>query len=122
MRKKSILFICLLKHLHFYQSARNRCIDTSMFEKNFQTIWLARLNGWIFHDGNDLKWIANNVDTTGWKRLSPTAISMKDADKNGRAEGWYRLQFKLIAVFKCASLHFTLRDGWQWIFTLMAGT
>jgi two-component system, NtrC family, sensor kinase len=69
-------------------------LSTSMFDKTTERILLAEKDGWIFKQGNDTVWAKQNIDITGWKKLKPTEISAKLADKNGRAEGWFRIKIK----------------------------
>src|SRR6185312_12014487 len=69
-------------------------LSTSMFDKTTERILLATKDGWIFKQGNDTGWAKKDVDITGWKKLKPTEISAKLADKNGRAEGWFRIKIK----------------------------
>ena len=71
-----------------------------MFDKYFQTISLTRLSGWIFKHGNDTNWSKNEIDTTGWVKLNPAQLTVKNADKNGRLEGWLRMRFKLDSSFE----------------------
>ena len=69
-------------------------LSTSMFDKTTERILLATKDGWIFKQGNDTGLAKKELDVTGWKKLKPTEISAKLADKNGRAEGWFRLKIK----------------------------
>ena len=69
-------------------------LSTSMFDKTTERILLATKDGWIFKQGNDTGWAKKELDVTGWKKLKPTEISAKLADKNGRAEGWFRIKIK----------------------------
>jgi len=71
-----------------------------MFDVNFQTIALTGFNGWIFKAGNDTAWANNDIDTKGWIKFNPTQLTVKNADKNGRVEGWFRLKFRLDSSFK----------------------
>jgi signal transduction histidine kinase len=65
-----------------------------MFDQR-QLILLAPLEGWVFKRGNDPTWAGEGIPTTDWIKFKPTELSSKLADKNGRAEGWFRLRFKL---------------------------
>ena len=71
-----------------------------MFDKYFQTIPLTGLSGWIFKQGNDINWSKNEIDTNGWRKLNPAQLSAKNADKDGRLEGWLRIRFKLDSSFE----------------------
>src|SRR5262245_23327339 len=70
-------------------------LSTSMFDKYFQTIPLARMNGWIFKQGNDTNWAISEIDIAGWIKLNPTQLTVKNVDRSGRLEGWLRMRFKL---------------------------
>ncbi len=71
-----------------------------MFDKYFQTISLTGLSGWIFKQGNDTNWSKIEIDTTGWVKLNPAQLTAKNADKNGKLEGWLRMRFKLDSSFE----------------------
>src|SRR6185312_10424653 len=75
-------------------------LSTNMFDKTNQEILLAAKDGWIFKQGNDTAWAKKDLDITGWKKLKPTEISAKLADKNGRAEGWFRIKIKPDSSFR----------------------
>lgn len=99
MRSKLFCLILFLLALSFCEAQKTVVLDTSMFDKNYQTIFLGGLDGWIFHEGNDLHWAAKNVDTTGWEKYTAKALFLKNTDHNGRAEGWFRLRFSLDSSF-----------------------
>ena len=94
----SILFLCISNFCKAQDSTI--VLDTSMFDVNFQTIALTRFNGWIFKEGNDTGWAKDDIDTKGWIKLNPTDLTVKNADKNGRMEGWFRLKFRLDSSFR----------------------
>ena len=62
-----------------------------MFDTNVDQFYLTRTDGWIFKQGNDTAWAKKDIDITGWKKLKPTELSAKYADKNGKAECWFRI-------------------------------
>ena len=94
----SILFLCIINLCKAQGSAI--VLDTSMFDINFQTISLTGLNGWIFKEGNDINWANSNIDTNGWIKMDPPGLTIKNADKNGKVEGWFRLKFRLDSSFR----------------------
>jgi signal transduction histidine kinase len=79
-----------------------------MFDKTSQQILLAPRDGWIFKQGNDTAWAKKDLDISGWKKLKPTEISAKLADKNGRAEGWFRIKIKPDSSFRKESFGFSI--------------
>jgi signal transduction histidine kinase len=60
---------------------------------------IVKADGWLFKQGSDTAWARKDVNTIGWQKLSPAKLSVKYADKNGRAEGWFRLKFKIGSLF-----------------------
>ncbi len=70
-------------------------LSTSMIDKSYNVINLGDLNGWIFKQGNDTGLERISIDTTGWKKLKPSELSSKYADKNGRIECWFRINIQL---------------------------
>jgi len=93
-----LVLSCVIK----FGTAQNttEVLDTSMFDKYFQTIPLTGLNGWIFKQGNDTNWSKNEIDTTGWIKMNPPQLKARNADKDGRLEGWFRMKFKLDSSFE----------------------
>lgn len=60
-----------------------------------QEIQLAQLDGWQFKAGNDARWAQKDLDLSGWTPLKPMDLTTRNANENGRAEGWFRLEVKL---------------------------
>ncbi|MGZ3823169.1 MAG: hypothetical protein ACXVB6_21420, partial [Mucilaginibacter sp.] len=70
-------------------------IKPTMFDKVSDQLYLSALSGWIFKQGNDTAWARKDIDIGGWKKLKPTDLSAKYADKNGKAECWFRIKVKI---------------------------
>ena len=101
MRSKPFCLILLLCIINFCKAQDSTIVlDTSMFDMNFQTIALTGFNGWIFKDGNDTTRANIDLDTKGWIKFNPVELSIKNADNNGKVEGWFRLKFRLDSSFK----------------------
>lgn len=101
MKTKLLSLFILLHTIHFCKAQDSTVVlDTSMFNKYAQTIPLTSLNGWIYKQGNDTNWSKNKINTTGWVKLNPLQLTAKDADKEGKLEGWLRMKFKLDNSFK----------------------
>ena len=101
MRSKPFCLILLLCIINFCKAQDSTIVlDTSMFDMNFQTIALTGFNGWIFKDGNDTTRANIDMDTKGWIKFNPVELSIKNADNNGKVEGWFRLKFRLDSSFK----------------------
>jgi len=64
-----------------------------------QQLQIAKLDGWIFHEGSDNSWSQTDIDLRGWKSLKPTQLTSAFEDKKGRVEGWFRIKFILDAAF-----------------------
>jgi len=75
-------------------------LSASMFDKYFQIIPLTATDGWIFKEGNDTNWARKDISTNDWKKFNPTELTIKKADKNGIAEGWFRIRFRLDSSFQ----------------------
>ena len=94
----SILFLLLISFCRAQDSTV--VLSASMFDKYFQIIPLTATDGWIFKEGNDTNWAKKDISTAGWKKLNPTELSIKNADKNGKAEGWFRIRLRLDSSFQ----------------------
>ena len=94
----SVLFLLLLSFCKSQDSTV--VLNTSMFDANFQSIYLSAKDGWIFKEGNDTNWARKDISTTGWKKFNPTQLTIENADKNGRVEGWFRIRFRLDSSFQ----------------------
>jgi len=94
----SILFLSLLSFCIAQDSTV--VLSASMFDKYFQMIPLTAKDGWIFKEGNDTNWAKQNISTSDWKKFNPTQLTIKNADKNGKAEGWFRMRFRLDSSFE----------------------
>jgi signal transduction histidine kinase len=73
--------------------------STSQFETH-QRLFLAPLDGWLFHSGNNPEWANPGIDLRGWEKLKPTELSAEMEDETGRIEGWFRLKIKLDDSFE----------------------
>lgn len=70
-------------------------ITPGMFDKESHQMYLAATDGWVFKSGTGASWHQKDIDVTGWKKFKPSELSVKDIDKNGRVEGWFRIKIKL---------------------------
>ena len=69
-------------------------ITPAMFDKINDEASLNTSDAWLFRQGNDTTWAKKDINTGGWKKLKPADFSEKYADKNGKAEGWFRIKIK----------------------------
>jgi two-component system NtrC family sensor kinase len=100
--KRKLFFSFLFLSLLSFCSAQDSTVvlSASMFDKYFQVIPLTAKDGWIFKEGNDTNWASKDISTIGWKKFNPTQLTIKNADKNGKAEGWFRIRFRLDSSFQ----------------------
>lgn len=94
---KNIIKTIFILLLPVFGWAQNSIINITAekFNKEYDSYSLGDVDGWVFHQGNDSNWAKENIDLSDWKKLKPTEISIKYADENGRAEGWFRTKIKL---------------------------
>ncbi|WP_229254075.1 sensor histidine kinase [Dyadobacter sp. NIV53] len=78
-------------------------LTTKMFNSD-QLINLSAMQGWVFKAGHNPDWAKSNTNSANWRSFKPVDISAKDADKNGRFEGWFRLKLRLDSTFNGMSL------------------
>jgi len=85
-----------------YCSAQDSTVvlSASMFDKYFQVIPLTAKGGWIFKEGNDTTWARKDISTKDWKKFNPTQLTIENVDKNGKAEGWFRIRLRLDSSFQ----------------------
>src|SRR5258708_25670045 len=90
---KTILFLFIGIHYAFAQDSIV-LLSAKMFDKDEQIV-LSGKDGWLFKQGNDFSWANKNINASGWRKLKPTELSAKYADKIGKVECWFRFKFKL---------------------------
>jgi hypothetical protein len=74
-------------------------ISPAMVDTSHQ-IFIAKMDGWLFEEGNNTDWSKKDIDITGWKKFRPIDLSLKNADKSGKAEGWFRIRMRFDSAFK----------------------
>jgi signal transduction histidine kinase len=79
-------------------------ITPSMFNKELHECYITITDGWVFKPGNDAAWSQNSLDVSSWKKMKPSELSIKNADKNGKVEGWFRIKIKLDESFGSSPL------------------
>jgi two-component system, NtrC family, sensor kinase len=75
-------------------------ISPSMKLQEVPVLPLNDINGWFFKMGNDATWASKDLDMTGWRKLKPSELTDKLADKNGKLECWFRIKIRLDSSFK----------------------
>ncbi len=101
---KSYLKFLFLLLLPFPGVAQDTTITISPGMLNPDYISLGNLSGWYFRQGDDPAWAKKDLNITGWRKMKPSELSEKLADKNGRLEGWLRIKIKLDTAFKDTAL------------------
>ena len=91
------LLLCILLLLPLMVKAQDSVvvITPAMFDKTTDQVYIAGIDGWIFHRGNDTNRAKKNPDVTGWQKLKPTQLSKMFADNTGKVEGWFRIKIRL---------------------------
>ncbi|GAB3953435.1 hypothetical protein GCM10028805_37140 [Spirosoma harenae] len=67
------------------------------------------MNGWVYAPGHNPDWAKPTFKTKNWRRFKPAELSIKEADKNGKVDGWFRLRIRLDSTWKGIALG--LRNG-----------
>jgi len=104
-------FFFFVVGIHFCMSQDSVAVLSAKMFSKYQVIFLSQRDEWLFKPGNDLSWADKNLNVSGWQRMNPAGMSAKFADKSGRAEGWFRLRFKLDSNIQKVPLGF-MRGGW----------
>ncbi len=94
----SFLFSILVIHAVCGQD-RAVVLSSDMFQSH-QRIFLAPLDGWLFHQGHDPAWANSGLDVSDWQAFKPTQLSPDLEDASGRIEGWFRIKIKLDQSFE----------------------
>jgi signal transduction histidine kinase len=85
-------------------------LNSSMFNSD-QQINLTSDTGWVYHAGHNPVWASPDLNTMGWTRRNPSTLSVKDTDRTGRVEGWFRLRVQLDSSFKGIPVGF-IKSSW----------
>ena len=70
-------------------------ISNSLLKTDTAEINISRMDGWLFKAGHDTSWANENIDLSDWKKIKPEDLTVKNADKEGRIEGWFRIKLKI---------------------------
>ncbi|MFC7357793.1 ATP-binding protein [Jejudonia soesokkakensis] len=98
MRNLCYIIFSFWSSVACYAQDRVIPISTSDFRSNEQ-IFLAPLDNWLFHQGNDDSWANADIDVSDWKLMKPTELDTSLEDETGRIEGWFRLSFIIDSSF-----------------------
>jgi len=92
MNPNRYLLLCLFFIAAQIVGAQDHVVHLSadMF-KPHQRIFLAPIDGWMFHQGHNPNWANPNMEVSDWQKMSLAAISPDQEDETGRIEGWFRL-------------------------------
>ena len=69
-------------------------LSAKQFDK-FDQLGIAAYKGWVYHAGNNKAWAQKEVNTSAWQKRNPFDVNAKDANKTGRAEGWFRIKVRI---------------------------
>ncbi|MES2331809.1 MAG: ATP-binding protein [Bacteroidota bacterium] len=108
---KYLLTVVFILNTLFYGTAQDTTIvlSTSMFN-NEGKIQLGEIEHWLYKQGNDPSWADPGISVKNWQHLNPADITKKNADQNGRLEGWFRMRIKLDSSFNQTSLFIIQRS------------
>ncbi len=108
---KYLLTVVFILNTLFYGKAQDTTIvlSTPMFNKEGR-INLGEIEHWLYKQGNDPSWAQPDISVKNWQHLNPGEITKKQADKNGRIEGWFRMKLKLDSSFSQVSLFMIQRN------------
>jgi hypothetical protein len=99
MKSFIVALLFLFFAFQFGMAQDSLVILSAKIYNNKQVILLSPMDEWLFKPGNDLSWANKDLEDRDWKRMNPTGLSARYADKTGRAEGWFRLKFQLDSSF-----------------------
>ena len=108
---KYFLTVSLLVSSFFCVRAQDTTItlSASMFN-NEGRINLGEIKHWVYKKGNDPSWADTGISVKDWQHMNPADITIKEADQNGRLEGWFRMKIKLDSSFNQTSLYLLHRS------------
>ena len=108
---KYLVSVVLLFSTFFYTNAQDTSIvlTSSMFNSEGK-IQLGEMEHWLYKQGNDPSWADPGISVKNWQHLNPADITKKNADQNGRLEGWFRIKIKLDSSFNQTSLFIIQRS------------
>lgn len=108
---KYLLAVVFLLSAFFYGKAQDTTIvlSSSMFNSEGK-IQLGEIEHWLYKQGNDPSWADPGISVKNWHHLNPADITKKNADQNGRLEGWFRMKIKLDSSFNQTSLFIIQRS------------
>ena len=108
---KYLLIVVFVLGTFFNVCAQDTTIvlSTSMFNSEGK-IQLGEIEHWLYKQGNDPSWADPGISVKNWQHLNPADITKKNADQNGRLEGWFRLKIKVDSSFNQTSLFIIQRS------------
>jgi signal transduction histidine kinase len=108
---KYLLTVVFILNTLFYGKAQDTTIvlTSSMFNSEGK-IQLGEIEHWLYKQGNDPSWANPGIAVKNWQHLNPADITKKNADQNGRLEGWFRLKIKVDSSFNQTSLFIIQRS------------
>ncbi len=108
--KYVITVVFLLSTLFYGFSQDTTIVLTSSMFNSEGKIQLGEIEHWLYKQGNDPTWADSGISVKNWQHLNPADITKKNADQNGRLEGWFRMKIKLDSSFNQTSLFIIQRS------------
>lgn len=97
--RQSLLIVFSLLYAGVLHAQENTLIVTPEMINARDELALADVDGWIFREGNGADWADADIDLSNWNEFKPSELSVKNADENGKIEGWFRLKIRLDEAF-----------------------
>lgn len=69
-------------------------ISNALIKADTTEINISRMDCWLFKEGNDSTWANGNINFSNWKKIKPEELTVNNANKDGRIEGWFRMKLK----------------------------
>jgi two-component system, NtrC family, sensor kinase len=111
MRRLILIFFIIQVIIYKGIGQEEVVILTSDLFQSHQRLFLAPLDGWIYHPGHDQIWANPDLDVSTWQAFNPTQLNTELEDASGRIEGWFRIKIKLDESMKDIPL-FLSRNLW----------
>ncbi len=108
MKKQFFTLLFVLVHCAVYaQDSSYRLSLPGLHNYTLPLLQLGNKDGWLFKAGHDTDWASRETDVSDWKKLKPSALNYSFADRDGRAEGWFRIKISADSTLKNRQLCFS---------------
>jgi hypothetical protein len=63
-------------------------------------IFIAKMDGWLFKEGNNIDWSKQDIDITGWKKFKPMIYPYKTQINPVRQKDGFAIRMRFDSAFK----------------------